>query len=35
MITLKKLAAKFKAANPDIKLNWLVLEENILRVLVD
>ena len=31
MITLKKLASKFEAANPDIKLNWLVLEENIMR----
>ena len=31
MITLKKLATKFEAANPDIKLNWLVLEENIMR----
>src|SRR5258705_6032153 len=31
MIALKKLASKFEAANPDIKLNWLVLEENIMR----
>ena len=31
MITLKKLSTKFEAANPDIKLNWLVLEENIMR----
>jgi sorbitol/mannitol transport system substrate-binding protein len=31
MITLKKLSPKFEAANPDIKLNWLVLEENIMR----
>ena len=31
MITLKKLATKFEEANPNIKLNWLVLEENIMR----
>jgi sorbitol/mannitol transport system substrate-binding protein len=31
MITLKKLASKFEAENPQIKLNWLVLEENIMR----
>ena len=31
MITLKRLSSKFEAANPDIKLNWLVLEENIMR----
>ncbi|MBV9997548.1 MAG: sugar ABC transporter substrate-binding protein [Verrucomicrobia bacterium] len=31
MIELKKLSPKFEAANPDIKLNWVVLEENILR----
>ena len=31
MITLKKLATKFEAENPNIKLNWLVLEENIMR----
>jgi sorbitol/mannitol transport system substrate-binding protein len=31
MIQLKKLSAKFEAANPDIKLNWVVVEENILR----
>ncbi len=31
MITLKKLAPKFEAENPNIKLNWLVLEENIMR----
>src|SRR5262245_3612204 len=31
MIELKKLSAKFEADNPDIKLNWVVVEENILR----
>lgn len=31
MIELKKLSPKFEAANPDIKLNWVVVEENILR----
>src|SRR3546814_14224708 len=31
MIALKKLSSKFEAANPDIKLNWLVLEENTMR----
>src|ERR1700745_2982277 len=31
MIELKKLSPKFEAENPNIKLNWVVLEENILR----
>src|ERR1700674_2245878 len=31
MIELKKLSPKFESANPDIKLNWVVVEENILR----
>src|SRR5215471_13128447 len=31
MIELKKLSPKFEAANPNIKLNWVVVEENILR----
>ena len=31
MIELKKLSLKFEAENPDIKLNWVVVEENILR----
>ena len=31
MIELKKLSSKFEAQNPKIKLNWVVLEENILR----
>jgi sorbitol/mannitol transport system substrate-binding protein len=31
MIELKKLSPKFEAANQNIKLNWVVAEENILR----
>ncbi|KVR52413.1 sugar ABC transporter substrate-binding protein [Burkholderia ubonensis] len=31
MIELKKLAPAFEKANPDIKLNWVILEENVLR----
>src|SRR6478672_4172789 len=31
MIELQKLSPKFEAANPDIKLNWVVVEENVLR----
>src|SRR6201997_1453512 len=31
MIELKKLFPKFETENPDIKLNWVVVEENILR----
>jgi sorbitol/mannitol transport system substrate-binding protein len=31
MIELKKLSPKFETENPDIKLNWVVVEENILR----
>jgi len=31
MIELKKLSTKFEADNPNIKLNWVVLEENTLR----
>src|ERR1700675_5001333 len=30
-IELKKLSASFEKANPDIKLNWVILEENALR----
>ncbi len=30
-IELKKLSSEFEKANPDIKLNWLILEENVLR----
>src|SRR5262245_1879614 len=31
MIELKKLSSKFEAQYPDIKLNWVVVEENVLR----
>ncbi|KVS70072.1 ABC transporter substrate-binding protein [Burkholderia cepacia] len=31
MIELKKLSPAFEKANPDIKLNWVVLETNVLR----
>jgi ABC-type glycerol-3-phosphate transport system substrate-binding protein len=31
MIELQKLSTKFEDDNPDIKLNWVVVEENILR----
>ena len=31
MIELKKLSTKFEAANPNLKLNWVVAEENVLR----
>jgi sorbitol/mannitol transport system substrate-binding protein len=31
MIELKKLSSKFESENPDIKLNWVVVEENVLR----
>ncbi|MDE1010489.1 sugar ABC transporter substrate-binding protein [Paraburkholderia agricolaris] len=31
MIELKKLSPAFEQANPDIKLNWVILEENVLR----
>jgi sorbitol/mannitol transport system substrate-binding protein len=31
MIELKKLSPKFEEKNPDIKLNWVIAEENILR----
>src|ERR1700722_4197137 len=31
MIRLKRLASKFEENNPDIKLNWVVVEENVLR----
>ncbi len=31
MIELKKLSSKFEEQNPDIKLNWVVAEENIAR----
>jgi sorbitol/mannitol transport system substrate-binding protein len=31
MLELKKLSPKFEEKNPDIKLNWIIVEENILR----
>ena len=31
MIELKKLSSKFEEKNPDIKLNWVIVEENVLR----
>ncbi|TDV35181.1 sorbitol/mannitol transport system substrate-binding protein [Paraburkholderia caballeronis] len=31
MIELKKLAPAFEKANPGVKLNWVILEENVLR----
>ena len=31
MIRLKKLSPKFEEKNPDIKLNWVIVEENVLR----
>src|ERR1035438_1355223 len=31
MIELKKLSGTFEAQNPDIKLSWVVVEENVLR----
>jgi sorbitol/mannitol transport system substrate-binding protein len=31
MIELKKLSTKFEAAHPNLKLNWVVVEENMLR----
>lgn len=31
VIELKKLSPAFEKANPDIKLNWVILKENVLR----
>ena len=31
MIELKKLSAVLEKTNPDIRLNWVILEENVLR----
>ena len=31
MVVMQELSKKFEAANPDIKLNWVVLEEGVLR----
>ena len=34
MIRMQKLSKTFEAEHPDIKLNWVVLEENVLRQLL-
>lgn len=31
MVVMQELSAKFEESHPDIKLNWVVLEENVLR----
>ena len=31
MIRMQKLSKTFEAEHPEIKLNWVVLEENVLR----
>ena len=31
MIELKKLSASFEASHPEIKLKWVIVEENVLR----
>ena len=31
MVELKKLSPKFEEKNPDIKLKWVIVEENVLR----
>jgi sorbitol/mannitol transport system substrate-binding protein len=31
MLELKKLSSKFSEKNPDINLQWVIVEENILR----
>ncbi|MGI4859939.1 MAG: ABC transporter substrate-binding protein, partial [Janthinobacterium lividum] len=31
MVELKKLSSNFEKSNPDIKLRWVILEENVLR----
>ncbi len=31
MVRMQKLADDFTAKNPDIQLNWVTLEENVLR----
>ena len=31
MIELKRLSSKFEEKNPDIKLNWVITEENVVR----
>jgi sorbitol/mannitol transport system substrate-binding protein len=34
MIIMQRLSKEFEAAHPDVKLNWVVLEENVLRARV-
>jgi sorbitol/mannitol transport system substrate-binding protein len=31
MLELKKLSSKFEQNNPDITLQWVIVEENVLR----
>ena len=31
MIVMQKLSAQFEEQHPDVKLDWVVLEENVLR----
>src|SRR5215813_8199091 len=31
MVVMQKLSSEFEKAHPDIKLKWVVLEENVLR----
>ena len=31
MVVMQKLSSNFEAQHPDIKLNWVILEENVLR----
>lgn len=31
MVVMQKLSSAFEKAHPDIKLRWVVLEENVLR----
>jgi sorbitol/mannitol transport system substrate-binding protein len=31
MIVMQRLSGEFEQAHPDVKLNWVVLEENVLR----
>ncbi len=34
MIIMQRLSGEFEKRNPDIKLNWVILEENVLRARV-
>src|SRR3954452_18462962 len=31
MVTMQKMSSHFEQSHPDIKLNWVILEENVLR----